>query len=154
MAQEPLTLSPASAPATLREAADDGRPHIPEPPPVSLVSIRDITLPMVAGLETRLDAFYAGILRFCRAAAGVGEGPVYEAENHDLRFYVLEKPPEREECRPIGIITPHLGEILEILEARRIEHEYVRGLVAGQDGVLLRDPAGNWVALLPLREIR
>lgn len=153
MAQEPLTLSPPS-PAALREAADDTRPPIPEPPPVALVSIRDITLPMVAGLEPQLDLFYERILGFRRLPHEPEAGPVYQAENHDLRFYVLEKPPERDECRPIGIVTQHLGEILETLETRRIDHEYVRGLVAGQDGILLRDPAGNWVALLPLREIR
>lgn len=153
MTQEALELSSLSEPVKLREGPDDLRPHMPEPPAVSLVSIRDVTLPMVAGLESQLDPLYIDILRFRRGQSEDGS-PVYHAENHDLRFYVLEKPPAREECRPIGIVTPHLADITETLATLRIEHEYVRGLVAGQDGVLMRDPAGNWMALLPLREIR
>jgi len=144
--------------ASLEQSRDDRRPRLPEPPPVSLESVQDVTLPTVAGLEPALDAFYRDLLRFERVPAPAGAdpavGPVYRAENHELRFVVQEVPTEREGRRPIGIVTPFLTEIIEYLETEGIEHELVRGLVAGTDGGRLQDPAGNWVALVPLREIR
>src|SRR5690606_29224695 len=101
---------------------------------------------------------YRDLLRFERVPAPAGAdpavGPVYRAENHELRFVVQEVPTEREGRRPIGIVTPFLSEIIEYLETEGIEHELVRGLVAGTDGALLQEPAGNWVALVPLREVR
>ena len=150
-------LEQPSAPVPITGAADDARPKMPEPPPVRLVSIREVTLPAVAGREVALDAFYGSILGFVRSddvQPEPNQGPVYQAENHDLRFHLVERPPEREECRPIGIVSARFAEVLDTLIERRIEHEYVRGLVGGQDGVLLRDPAGNWLAILPLREVR
>ncbi len=151
-------LGPASAAvtATLEAARGDARPKMPEPPPVRLMSVRDVRLPMVAGLERAMDGFYRDLLRFERVEVGAdrGEGPVYRAENHDLRLDVVEVPPEDQVSRPLGVISPHYGEILEWLAEARIEFERVRGLSAGDDGVLLQDPSGNWVALSPLREFR
>lgn len=140
-------------------AVNDARPRVPEPPPVQLVSIRDVRLPVVAGLERELDAFYRDLLRFERVpapdpAAEANTGPIYRAENHDLRFFVVEVPPERPSCRAIGIVSPHWREIIERLDEQRTPYEFARGLVAASDGVLLQDPTGNWVALFPLREIR
>lgn len=152
MADLASELVPARA-AALEASRDDPRATMPEPPAVSLVSVRDVRLPMVAGLESRMDAFYAGLLRFERVGPQPGdEGPVYRAENHDVRFAIVEVPGEREGCRPIGIVTPFFGEIVERLSADKIELEIIRGLVAGADGLLVQDPAGNWLALAPLRK--
>ena len=53
---------------TMRRSRSDARPKLPEPPPVTLVSVQDVRLPTVAGLERLLDEFYAGLLRFERVA--------------------------------------------------------------------------------------
>jgi hypothetical protein len=142
--------------ATIRASREDARPRMPEPPPVSLVSVQDVRLPVVAGLERELDAFYGDLLGFERVegSADRGEGPVYRAENHQLCFFVVEVPPERQNCRPLGILTPHFAEIADRLGELKIEHELVRGLSAGEDGILLQDPTGNWIALTPISGFR
>ena len=132
-------------------AADDLRPLIPEPPPVRLAAVRDVTLPMRAGLEHKIEPFYVNLLRFRRRP---GAEPVYEAENHDLHLRVTELGPERPDVRPLGVQTPFFNEIVSDLDAMRYEYDLVRGLVAGDDAVLLQDPAGNWLAVAPLREVR
>jgi hypothetical protein len=129
---------------------------MPEPPPVFLVAVREVRLPVVAGLERALDAFYSDLLRFEKAevAADTEAGPVYRAENHHLAFDVVEVPPERQGCRPLGIVSPHFGQIVERLDEMKLEYEPLQGLVAGEDGILLQDPTGNWIALTPLRAFR
>ena len=133
-------------------AESDRRPTLPEPPPVRLASVGDVTLPTVAGRETLLDAFYVGLLRFRRIEAE--EFPAYEAERHALRFRVVETPPDRDEVRPIGIESPFYREIVGELQRRRADFEVVRGLSAGGDAILMRDPAGNWVAVGEYAEVR
>ena len=146
---------PAEVAASLAASREDRRPTMPEPPPVSLASVRDVRLPMIAGLERPTDAFYVGMLRFERAEPRDGdEGPVYRADNHDLRLFVLERPGQPESARPTQVMTPFFGEVIERLRADKIEHELVRGLFAGTDGALLQDPSGNWVALAPRRAVR
>lgn len=44
----------------------DRRPRMPEPLPVKLLAVEDVRLPATAGLEARLDDFYAGLLEFER----------------------------------------------------------------------------------------
>ena len=156
----PLEEAPPEAAIRAIGGASDDRPHMPEPPPVRLEVISDVVLPTVAGLERQLDAFYVRLLRFERGEPGGAAdgprlpGPVYWADNHGVRFEVFEPPGGRESCRPIGIVTPHLDEIVQTLTVEGVEFEYIRGLVAGEDGVLLRDPAGNWLILVPWREVR
>lgn len=144
------------AEAALRASREDARPRMPEPPPVSLVAVRDVRLPVVAGLERALDAFYADLLGLERVEppADTEGGPIYRAENHDLVFDVVEVPPERQGCRPLGIVTPRFGQIVERLDEMKLEYEPLQGLVAGEDGILLQDPTGNWIALTPLRAFR
>ena len=152
----PVAEPTPGANATLRVSREDPRLKMPEPPPVCLVSVRDVCLPVVAGLETALDAFYRDLLGLERveASADIGRGPIYRAENHDLCFDVIEKPPERQGCRPLGIVTPFFARIVEQFEEMKLDYEPVHGLVAGEDGILLQDPTGNWIALAPLREFR
>ena len=134
-------------------AADDLRPLIPEPPPVRLAAVRDVTLPMRAGLEHKVVPFYVGLLRFRRLPDGAG-GVAFEAERHALHFCVSELSPERDAVRPLGVLTPFFNDIVSELDAIKYDYELVRGLVAGDDAVLLQDPAGNWLAVAPLREVR
>ena len=133
-------------------AADDLRPHLPEPPPVRLVAVSDVTLPMRAGLEHRIVPFYVDLLGFRRRQDH--DELAFESDTFDLRFRVTELSPTRDDVRPIGVLSPRFNDIVEELDAMRYPYEAVRGLVAGHDGLLMQDPAGNWVALSPLREIR
>ena len=134
-------------------AADDLRPTIPEPPPVRLAVVRDVTLPMRAGLEHKVEPFYVRLLRFRRLPDPAG-GLAFEAENHDLHFRVTELSPARPDVRPLGVLTPFFNDIASELDAAKYEYDLVRGLVAGDDALLLQDPAGNWLAVAPLREVR
>jgi len=129
-------------------ARADRRPTLPEPPPVRVEAVRDVRLPCVAGLEVRLDAFYGGLLRMVREPT---EFPAYQAENVAVRFEVVEVPPERDGTRPTMVRVQFFNELVERLQADKVEFELVRGLVAGDEGVLLRDPAGNWVAVASWR---
>ena len=135
----------------LREAArNDTRPTLPEPPPVMLVSVGDVTLDAPAGAEAKLDDFYVRLLAFERDADGLA----FHAEKYAIRFRVVAEPEPRDDRRPLGIVTPRFDEIVEMLEHERIPYDRVRGLVAGEDGLLLRDPAGNWLAVGDLQTLR
>lgn len=142
---------PTDADLAAAARADD-RPTLPEPPPVRVVALRDVVLPAVAGLHDKLAGFYIGLLRFRRSS----DDPLsFEAENVTLRFnLVVDFPLERDHTRPLGVQVPHYHEVLEHLEASKSDFEVVRGLVAGNDAILLRDPAGNWIAVGELREVR
>ena len=123
----------------------DKRPRLPEPPPVSLVAVADVSLPGVNGLERELDTFYVGLLRFERDEdlAQI----CYRAENFRLRFEPHERRPDRDGVRPVGIAIESFAEITSKLNEREIEYTLQLGLTPGEHSVLLRDPAGNWVEL-------
>lgn len=125
--------------------AQDKRVRMPEPPPVRLVAVSDIELPALAGLETELDRFYIGLLRFERDDED--QGVVYRAENFCIRFFVHELPITREDLRPMGIEVPRFGEVIAKMADAEIEFTKQKGLISGQESLLLQDPAGNWVEL-------
>jgi hypothetical protein len=128
------------------QTAEDPRPKIDEPPPVRLLSVDDCYLWSPAGLEPQLDQFYAGLLRFQREETPPDEGShelVYRAENFRLRIEILERPLNRDDFRPLGVIVPSLADLGQRLADAKIEYEHQRGLLAGQENFLLNDPAGN-----------
>jgi hypothetical protein len=127
------------------EVPPDARPRIPEPPPVSLIAVADVSLPSVCGMERELDAFYVGLLRFERDLDV--EQITYRAENFRLRFGLCERRPNREGVRPVGIAIENFTEITSKLIEEQIEYTLQRGLTPGEHSVLLRDPAGNWIEL-------
>lgn len=157
---DPTRLTDAPPAATVealaKAAREDTRPTLIEPPPVRLTAVADVSLPTVAGLEAQLDAFYVGLLRFARATTSTTDktAPIYLAENRAILFHFVEQFPERDAVRPIGIQSPFYDEIIEQLELDGVDYELARGLVAGTDAILLRDPAGNWVAIGPWHEVR
>jgi hypothetical protein len=124
----------------------DPRPHMPEPPPVRLVAVEDVHVPAVADLDGELDAFYVTLLRFEREPGGGGT-IVYKAENQRLCFDLMEPPIARDTIRPIGIEILDLIELQRIFSERETEFIHQRGLMPGQESLLLRDPAGNWVQI-------
>lgn len=145
-----------STTATIQASRDDDRPRLPEPPPVALVAVQDVQLPMVAGLEHKLDEFYRDLIGFERAgpSADTGEGPVYRSANHDLVFHVVEVPDEGHGARPIGILTPRYQQIVQRLIDMNVDFEIVRGVTAGAEELLMQDPAGNWIAVSAVQEVR
>lgn len=132
-------------------APDDKRPKMPEPPPVRLVAVEDVTLETTAADAQKLDEFYVGLLRFERdeKAAGI----VYKAENARLMFEVMESPSTRDDMRAIGIEVPSLADLELLLVEREIPFNKERYLSPGHMTFLLRDPAGNWVRIGQVKRI-
>lgn len=127
----------------------DRRPKMPEPPPVQLVAVDDVTLDSVAGLEKEMDQFYVGLLRFERDNAA--DDLVYRAENFRLRCIILETPEAREDMRATGIIVPSFPELIDRLNDLEIPLIRQNGLNPGEQSLLLRDPAGNWLELFEMK---
>lgn len=108
----PMELEPSTG---TQPSPRDPRPHMPEPPPVRLVAIDDVSLPAASGVERDLDFFYVMLLGFEREDLDVKRpkpripvppaprnahrrsapevpGPIYRAENFRLRFQTVEPP--------------------------------------------------------------
>jgi hypothetical protein len=139
MSTDPIQLETAEA----WSAQDDRRPHMPEPPPVRLLAVADVTLPGVADLEPLHDAFYCGLLKMVRDEPR--RQRIYRAANFRLIFELCDRPPEDRPQRPLLVEVDQLGPLLAALTEARLEFEHLRGLLPGQECVLLRDPSGNWV---------
>lgn len=129
----------------------DRRPRVPEPLPVRLVTVADARLPAAAGLERQLDVFYVGILGFQRRDDG--ESIAYRADNFCLHIDTLEPPLGRTDMRPLGIEVPSLADVeLKLVEAEQ-EFTRQRGLLPGEESIVLLDPAGNWLELVDRRTV-
>ena len=134
------------APSTNFVPTADRRRPIPLPPPVMLETVEDARLAAAAGLERQLDAFYVGLLQFERDAKC--ERMVYKAENFRLRIEVEEGPVLREDMRMLGVVVKSLSETMRKLREAEIEFARERGLTAGEERILLLDPAGNWLRIV------
>jgi hypothetical protein len=133
------------------KAPDDKRLRMPEPPPVRLVAVEDVTLESSAQDAGKLDAFYVDLLRFERdAKAG---GVVYKAENVWLKFKVMETPLIRDDMRAIGVEVPSLADLELMLVERQIVYLKEKALTLGHVTFLLRDPAGNWLRIGQVKRI-
>lgn len=130
----------------------DTHPFMPERPPVRLLAIADVKLAVVAGVEKQLDEFYVGLLKFARGEHEEG-WVIYEAERWRLVFEVVETPPARDDYRPTMVQIPHFDEFVQALIDRHIEYEFQKGTTPGLEGVFLRDPAGLWISVAPIRAI-
>jgi hypothetical protein len=133
------------------EPVADRRLLIPEPLPVRLIAVDDVRLPSAAGLECELDQFYIGLLGFARR--DIDGSLAYRAENFFLRFDVLEPPLVRDAVRPVLIEVQSAAEMHSRLNDAQIEFQTIRGIEAGQQTLLLRDPAGNWLGLVEYRRL-
>lgn len=141
-------------PATGVQPVADRRPRINELPPVRLIVVEDPRLPTPPGKQELLDAFYIDLWELQRDAPSDAD-PVYRAENARLRFYVIADPlpVQRETVRPLGIEVRSLKLAQRKLIEAEIEFIPQRGLVPGQDSLLVLDPAGNWVELFESRPV-
>src|SRR5882757_9525798 len=104
----------------------DQRPTIPEPPPVRLVAVEDVTLPATAAEAAKFDAFYVGLLRFERDAKETEI--VYKAENAKLRIVIVADGVPREDMRMLGIDVPSLRDLELLLVDREIPFVKERGM--------------------------
>ena len=126
----------------------DRRLRVPEPLPVKLIAVADMRIDAGAGRERELDAFWAGLVGMQRVA---GEAIVYRAENFDLYVDVVEPPVIREDYRPVRAEVKSLAAMQAKLFEAEIPHVRRKGLVPGEEALVLQDPAGNWVVLTESR---
>jgi hypothetical protein len=144
-----MDLEPVTRPFTFQP---DRRPRVPEPLPVRLVTIDDATVVAAAGLERQLDAFYIGVLGFAREA-GDDERIAYRADNFTLHVDVKEPPLRRDDVRPLGVEVPSLADLeLKLIEAE-IDYTRQRGLLPGEESIVLMDPGGNWLTVVDRRAV-
>lgn len=134
------------------QPVDDRRRRIGEPLPVRLVAVGDVQLPGRIEREDALDAFYAGLLQFEREE-GPG-APVYRADNFRLRFAWMEPGSREVDLKPVMIEVQSLSRTEMKLVEAQMEYTRQRGLVAGREGLVLLDPAGNWVELVQIQAVR
>lgn len=128
----------------------DQRLRVPEPIPVRLIAVNDVRVDAGAGIERELDAFYAKLIGMQRIS---GESIVYRADNFDLYVDVLEPPVVREDYRPLRAEIRSLADMtLRLIEAE-IPFTRRKGLLPGDEALVMQDPAGNWVVLTESRVV-
>jgi hypothetical protein len=130
----------------------DVRPRMPEPLPIKLVAVEDISLPAPAGVEVQLDQFYVQLLGFERMEPLTEL--IYRAENFSLHFDVQDRPVEHDSMRAQGIEVLALADAEKKLIEAEIEYTRHRGITPGMESLLLLDPAGNWIELVESRGVR
>ncbi len=130
----------------------DKRPHLPPPPPVSLLAVEDVRLPAAAGDEAMLDRFYVGILKFERDAES--SLPVYHADNFDLHFEIGQARRERDDFRMLGVALPSLTEVMHRLIDAEMQFTRQRAVAPGREAIVVLDPAGNWVEITEKTNVR
>ena len=147
---DPIELEPVTGPFVPQA---DRRMRVPEPPPVRLIAVDDVRLEARAGLEPQLDAFYVGILKFEREAAAEGTNVLrYKAENFRLRIVMVEHRVDRgDDLRMLGVAVPKLLAVEHAFFDAEIEYTRQKGLIPGQESLLVRDPAGNWLEITEIR---
>lgn len=139
-------------PATRKfQPQPDRRPRVPEPLPVRLVTIDDARVPAAAGLERQLDAFYVGVLGFARDLDD--ERIAYRADNFTLHVDVVEPPLRRDDVRALGVEVPSLADLELKLIEQQIDYTRQRGLLPGEESIVLMDPGGNWLTVLDRRAV-
>jgi hypothetical protein len=145
--REPIPLlgsSDVSVPLDSMRA--DGRPRMPEPPPVRLIAIADVHLPAARGREKALDTFYVTLLGFHRDTTPEGF-VLYRAEKHAIVFDLLDPPIERDRLPMTGIEVESLYLLERALLDQEYPHERVRSVEVGIEQIVVCDPAGNWLAI-------
>jgi hypothetical protein len=143
-----MDLEPSTRPFTPQP---DRRPRVPEPLPVRLVTIDDARVVAAAALERQLDAFYVGLLGFARDADD--ERIAYRADNFTLHVDVREPPVRRDDVRPLGVEVPSLADLELKLIEQQIDYTRQRGLLPGEESIVLTDPGGNWLTVVDRRAV-
>lgn len=155
MPHDPIELEPDPDPERDFSPQPDRRPRMPEPLPVRLIAVDDVTLLALDGDEEALDDFYVALLQFEKLGPETLEPqPAYRAENFLLRFeHGLPPVLARDSLRLQGIEVESLADTELKLIERELEYERQRGLQPGREVLVLRDPAGNWIEIVESREV-
>ena len=137
------------------DGGTDRRLRMDQPLPVRLVAVADVILPTQARLKAALDRFYVDLLEFAKGPAdGEGQWLSYRADNFNLRFAMREGLIERSDYRPAMIEVRSLADIEHKLVDAEIEYLRQKTVAVGEESLVLRDPAGNWIEIVEWREIR
>jgi hypothetical protein len=120
----------------------DERRVMPEPPPVRLVAISDVTVIARPGHDEELIALYCDVFGMLRDD---GRPLRVRAENFSITFEPGDVPIEHSTLRPIGVEVPSLAMLEEKLIDAGIEHLRQQSVQAGQEAILILDAGGNWV---------
>jgi hypothetical protein len=133
------------------KAPEDKRLKMPEPPPVHVVAVEDVTLESSVEDVARLDEFYINLLKFERDTNT--DRIVYKAENVRLQFVLLSPAEVRDDMRALGIEVPSLADLELVLIDAKVPFTKERTLMLGHTTFLLRDPAGNWLRIGQVKRI-
>ena len=131
----------------------DARPFMLEPPKVRLIAIADMALEAPAWQHGDLVDFYVGLLKFERDDEDK-ENLAFKAEKFRLVYRPVEAISPRDDYRAIGIETPLINEFVQGLIDREIAFQWQKGTAPGIEVAFLQDPAGYWVSVGPIREVR
>ena len=129
----------------------DRRATVPEPLPVRLIAVSNVSANAVAGFEPQMDDFYVGVLLFQRSSDR--SALVYHADNADLHFNVLEPPLVRDDLRPIVVEIPSLAAVEAALIDREVEFTWQKSIQPGSESILVQDPSGNWIEIAQRRDV-
>ena len=136
--QEPLSLEEPTA-----HAEKPGEiPRMPEPLPVWVAAVEDVTMVGQSGLEVDHDELYVNVLLMEKQEGEEGAW-VYRADNVRVRFVIREGLLERESYRPLQVGVPSLREVEARLFEREIEYVKERGIAPGSKMILVHDASGN-----------
>lgn len=125
-----------------------------QPLPVRLIAVDDVTIPCPAGVDHLLDAFYVellGMKRVTNAGPSLALVIEFRADNVSLRLAVEDRPVEHDALRPMMVEVDDRGRLIKEVIDRRMPFEMIKSLIAGEDHLLLIDPAGNYVGVLQHR---
>jgi hypothetical protein len=66
---------------------------------------------------------------------------------------VIEPPLRRDDLRPLAVEVPSLADLELRLVETEVEYTRRRGLLPGEESIVLLDPAGNWLEIIERRGI-
>ncbi|MCY2952435.1 MAG: hypothetical protein NTU53_10710 [Planctomycetota bacterium] len=150
-APDPIPIEPSAVP--LAPAAEDKRPKMPQPLPVRLIAVDDVSLPARSGLEPDMDHLYVTLLGFLRTPSP-SSTLIYQADNFRLCFTLAEGLIPHDTHRPAQIeILWSLGDLeLKFVELE-IPYTRQRALTPGSEALVLLDPSGNWLEITEHRQL-
>jgi hypothetical protein len=145
------------------QPVNDTRLRMYEPPVVRLISIDDVTLHATPATAPLLDFFYIQLLGFERHADDLNhtennpKNPVtqiiYRAEKNSVIFDIVNVVLPRDDYRPVQVATPLFDLFVRQITELEMPFEWQKGVAPGLETVLLKDPAGNWMLVEPIRAI-
>lgn len=154
--QDALPLEPS--PEAALEPVHDLRPVMPEPPPVRVIAVENVTLVAPAKHARAIDHLMTAVLPLVKevptrqADVDAGAIGVYQAENVRVVYLAREEPPPS----PRHILQLELADLRGLrqrLQDAEIEYELSKRLMPGDVRVAFLDAAGNPIEVLENRAI-